>query len=247
MVVRAFWLKFALALFAFTAFLAANPAGAVTTTVKGVLAGPVLSGYAPTGSFKFTDDATNKTLYVSIFRVKLAANTVLTVRVGATVAGTIKIKVNGGGGVLDLRTRDGETVPVVTTGSVITVKKADGTLVLTGPQTGTRDWSMRAPMSGPKIDGKKPAGSATYTEGDYTYSRKLRVLAWNIKLAAGTELELYLNTNLLGGCTVSSAKVCTITETLLDSESVQHLTTSSVLKLKKKVGLAVVLTTGTWH
>ncbi len=244
MAVRSVLLKAALALVALGMLTAAAPANAATT-IKGYLAGPAIENAVPTGYYTYTSDTSYKTLKISIYRVKLAASTVLTARVGSTVVGTLKIKVKGAGATLSLDTRAGHTVPVMTAASVVTVKKADGTLVLTGPQTAARDWSMRTTMSGAKIDGKKPAGTVTYSESDYTYTRKLRVLAFSVNLA-GKTLKLYLNSNLLGSCVVSSSKVCTIQETLLDSESVQHLTTSSVLKLKRADNDAVVLTTGAW-
>jgi hypothetical protein len=245
---RAVLIKLALALLAlgmFGTLTGAKPASAAVTTVKMNLAGPAITNVVPYGYLTYTTDGTYKTLSANIFRINLAANTVVTLRSGTTVVGTMKIRVVKGGGNIHLDTRRGDTVPVITGSSAITVKKADLTLILSGPQTGARDFRMHASFTGPKLNGKVPAGSISYKETDYGYTRSLRVLAWNIDLA-GSQIELYLNTNLLGTCTVTSGKVCIITETLLDSESVQHLTTSSVVKLKKKVGGAVVMTSQTW-
>lgn len=243
--VRFILLRGLLALVALGMLSVAAPAGAVTT-IKGYLAGPAIESAVPTGYYTYTSDTGYKTLKISVYRVKLAANTVLTARVGTTVVGTLKIKFKGAGATLTLDTRDGATVPAMTAASVVTVKKSDGTLVLTGPQTVARDWTMRASMTGAKIDGKTPAGSITYSESDYTYTRKLRLLAFNVNLA-GKTLKLWLNANELGSCVVTSGKVCIIQETLLDSETVQHLTTSSLLKLKRADNSALVLQTTGWH
>ena len=242
---RLILLRVSLALMALGLLIVAAPAGAAVTTIRGYLAGPAIESAVPSGYYTYTSDTGYKTLKISIYRVKLAAGTVLTARVGSTVVGTLKIKVKGAGATLSLDTRHSDTVPDMTASSVVTVKKSDGTLVLTGPQTAARDWSMHTTMTGAKIDGKVPAGSVTYSESDYTYTRKLRVLAFNISLA-GKTLKLYLNSNVLGTCVVTSGKVCSISETLLDSETVQHLTTSSVLKLKRADNDALVMTTGTW-
>jgi hypothetical protein len=223
----------------------ARPASAAITTVKMNLAGPAISNVVPYGYLTYTTDGTYKTLGVSVFRVNLAKNTVLTVRSGTTVIGTMKLRQVNGGASLDLDTRRGHTVPAITGSSAITVKKADGTLIASGPQTGPRDYSIKNTFTGPKISGKTPYATIYYKETDYGYTRSFRFTGMFIELP-GQQLELYLNSNLLGTCTVTSSKVCIINETLLDSESVQHLTTSSVLKLKKKVGGAVVMTSQTW-
>ena len=225
----------------------ARPVGAVTDVAMN-LAGPAINGKVPVGTVRYHSDASDTTLKITVFRVWLPANTILTARVGTTVIGTMTIRTSGAGALINLSQHAGDTIPLVTAASAITVKKADGTLIVSGPQTGTRYAMRRAAMTGAPIAGKTPAGSVSYYEYDYGYARKLRILAMNINLP-GERLDLYVGGTLLPSyfCTVTTSKMCIISTWLVDSDPVHNLTTSSVVKLKRHTGGAVVLTSGAWQ
>lgn len=221
---------------------------AAATDIKMDLAGPALQGKVPVGTAQYHGDTDYKTFKLTVTRVYVPKNTVLTVRIGTAAVGTVKILIPGGSALLSLDTRKGNTIPTMTGTTAVTVKKADNTLVMSGPQTGPKYLLLRASLTGAAIGGVTPSGSASYNETDYGYTRTLRIFATGVNLA-GTRLDLYVGTTLLPAyyCTVTSSKMCLLTASLKDSDPVSRLTSSSVVKLKNHAGGAVILTTGTWH
>jgi hypothetical protein len=100
------------------------------------LAGGAIAGKRPEGNADFRmEPAKNRTrLNVEVENVSLAQGTILTVSImhGAvsTNAGTITLNAFGGGE-LELNSQDGDTVPAIVAGDVVTVSNA-GSPILTG-------------------------------------------------------------------------------------------------------------------
>lgn len=227
--------------------LSASVTGAATD-VKMDLAGPALQGKVPIGTAQYHGDTDYKTFKLTLTRIYVAKNTVLTVRIGTTVVGAVKITSPGASALFSLDTRKGDTIPTMTATTAVTVKKADNSLIMAGPQTGPKYLLLRANLTGAAISAVTPSGSASYNETDYGYTRTLRILATSVNLP-GARLDLYVGTTLLPAyyCTVTSSRMCLLTASLKDSDPVSRLTSSSVVKLKNHAGGAVILSTGTWH
>jgi hypothetical protein len=97
-----------------------------STRLKAKLTGAPISGQTPSGEAEFRTDLTKlrSSLDVEVEHVNLPAATVLTVsfiHAGKTTAiGTIKLS-KSGEGELELSTEDGDQVPAIVTGDMITV------------------------------------------------------------------------------------------------------------------------------
>lgn len=99
------------------------------------LAGGAISGKAPSGSadFRMESDRNRSRLNVEVENVNLGDATMLSVMVthmGATTS-VGQIRLHGGFGELELNSQDGDTVPAIVKGDMITVSNA-GTAILTG-------------------------------------------------------------------------------------------------------------------
>jgi hypothetical protein len=97
------------------------------------LAGAAIQGKTPEGNADFRSDSRSRTrLNVEVEDVNLAAGTVLTVVVQdgttKTTVGTIKLS-SFGGGELELNSDDGEAVPAVKKGDMVTVSNAGATIL----------------------------------------------------------------------------------------------------------------------
>ena len=95
------------------------------TRLRTLLAGSALQGKTPEGHADFRSDARGRIrLNVEVEYVNLPAGTVLTVSVQeeqvVTSVGTIKLSAFGGGE-LELNSEDGEAVPAVKKGDMVTV------------------------------------------------------------------------------------------------------------------------------
>lgn len=95
------------------------------------LAGAMIAGKTPEGNADFRSE-TNKgrtEFKVEVENVNLPDGTTLDVSVGIAVVGHITLKL--GGGELELNSQDGDTVPAVVTGNMVTVANG-GTTILAG-------------------------------------------------------------------------------------------------------------------
>jgi CHRD domain/FG-GAP-like repeat len=93
------------------------------------LQGPTIGGTMSSGLGQYVEFPANKELSVYV-RLHLPSGTVLNVSVGTTSIGTITLR-NDGFGKLELESEDGDTVPTITAGNMLTVKNG-GTTVLSG-------------------------------------------------------------------------------------------------------------------
>ena len=110
----------------------ADPKG---SSLHAKLIGDVIGTIKPKGHAEYESETrrkgTKSQLEVEVEHVNLATDTVLTVCVDGTSVGTITLK-KAGEGKLKLSTKKGDTVPLVVSGSVMLIKAADGTTVLSG-------------------------------------------------------------------------------------------------------------------
>jgi len=99
------------------------------------LAGGAISGRTPSGNadFRSESDRNRTRLNVEVENVNLSDGTMLGVMVThAGVSTSIgQIRLHGGFGELELNSQDGDTVPAIVKGDMITVSNA-GTAILTG-------------------------------------------------------------------------------------------------------------------
>ncbi|MFN6962789.1 MAG: CHRD domain-containing protein [Pyrinomonadaceae bacterium] len=95
------------------------------------LSGPTIDGIMPRGVGQYAEFGTaNRVLNVFVDRVHLPAGTQLSVMVGDAAVGTITLDSDGDGG-LRKSTANGDTVPTVTAGTMLSVKNGS-TTVLSG-------------------------------------------------------------------------------------------------------------------
>ena len=112
-----------------------NQDNANQTRLRTRLAGAAIQGKTPEGNADFRSDSRNRSrLTVEVENVNLPAGTVLDVALqhhGASqTVGQIKLSASGSGE-LDLESQDGDTVPTVQSGDMITVSNA-GVTILAG-------------------------------------------------------------------------------------------------------------------
>ena len=94
------------------------------------LTGDAIMGVTPEGQAMFRSRTDRSELKVEVEDVNLPGGTALTVSVDGSSVGMITLKRHAGE--LELRTQDGDTVPTISAGSMITVSAADGTVILSG-------------------------------------------------------------------------------------------------------------------
>ena len=99
--------------------------------LKTRLAGAAIAGKTPEGSAEFRSESIKgRTEFkVEVEHVNLPDGTTLDVSVNGTVVGHITLKF--GGGELELNSQDGDTVPAVVKGDMVTVANG-GTTILAG-------------------------------------------------------------------------------------------------------------------
>jgi hypothetical protein len=100
----------------------------VLTQIEANLAGGAINGLIPRGEAEFkTFVDGNRKFEVHVTNVNLPDNTVLTVFVDGTQAGTLRLV--GLGGEFEVETEDGQTVPPVNSRTRVVVSNAAGTIV----------------------------------------------------------------------------------------------------------------------
>jgi hypothetical protein len=150
------------------------------------LVGPAINKKATTGTANYASHGTRQT-----FKLKVAVNlidgTVLTANDNGVALGTLTLA--AGKATLSLDTNNGDTVPTMTAGDVITVTLANGDVVLYGILEDSSPTVIKAhtQLSGAAIDHVTPFGNALY-----------RATAKNSSFTAGA-----LNVNMADGTVVS--------------------------------------------
>lgn len=92
------------------------------------LTGPTLNGVLPNGFASYELHSSRTELEVRVRQINLAIGTSLTVVVNGTTAGTMSVQSGGEGG-LRLRSDNGQTVPVVTSGMSISIRNGSATIL----------------------------------------------------------------------------------------------------------------------
>ncbi len=105
-------------------------ADAASVKLKTKLTGAPIGGVTPKGQAKYRDKGTSRKFHAEVDHVNLPAGTVLTVFVKSTKLGTITLGSDSGS--LELNTKDGQTVPTMAKGDVITVVDPSSITILSG-------------------------------------------------------------------------------------------------------------------
>lgn len=119
------------------------------------LTGPTLNGVLPNGFGQYEFHSSRVELEVRVRQVNLPGGTMLNVLVNNVTAG--QMFVSGGEARLRLRSDNGQTVPVVTAGSTITIVNGAAT-ILSGTFTGFSATPSPSPSASPSPTGS-PTGS----------------------------------------------------------------------------------------
>jgi hypothetical protein len=127
---RSTWLKLALASAVFCVGLvsiSSSSAGSAEVRLKTHIVGGAIGGVVPSGKAEFRAKGNNRRFNTEVEDVVLAPGAILEVQVNGAHVGTITLiaPMPGSprlGGELDLNTHDGEFVPPMSKGDVVTVK-----------------------------------------------------------------------------------------------------------------------------
>lgn len=98
--------------------------------LRTALAGTTINGVVAKGKAEARSSSRFKSLKVEAEKVNLADGTVMTVSINGAAVGSFALK--GRQGELELNTKDGDTVPAIQAGDVVTVTDPTGTTILTG-------------------------------------------------------------------------------------------------------------------
>jgi hypothetical protein len=98
--------------------------------VKIRLRGPAIGGVVPQGSSEYRARGKQGQFKAQAIRVNLADGTVLSVQVNGNDVGNITLV--GGAGSLELSTNDGDTVPNIQPGDVVSLVTSNGATILSG-------------------------------------------------------------------------------------------------------------------
>lgn len=112
------------------ALLAPVTAEAADLRLRTRLTGPAIAGVTPHGVAKYRERGAKRKFATEVQDVNLPDGTVLHVRVNSTEVGTLTLSLQRGQ--LELRTRDGDTVPVIVKGDVVTVVDAGNITIVSG-------------------------------------------------------------------------------------------------------------------
>lgn len=98
--------------------------------IRATLTGSAINGIVPEGQAEFKSDGTRREFRTDVQNVNLRDGIVLTVNVNGHALGQMML--SGGQGELELRTDNGQSVPVIRKGATVTVTRASGAIVVMG-------------------------------------------------------------------------------------------------------------------
>src|SRR5215467_11136263 len=102
-----------------------------STKIEGQLSGAMLNGLVPRGEVEFESDADgNRKFEIEVSSVNLPDGTLLDVSVDGTKVGTLTL--TGRQGELELKTKDGQTLPEINSRTRIVVSDQAGNTILAG-------------------------------------------------------------------------------------------------------------------
>ena len=98
--------------------------------LRAILTGAPINAKTPRGHVDFRSRSSRKQFQAEVEKVNLSDGTVLSVNVNGVSLGMITLA--GKEGELELNTKDGDAVPDIHSGDVVTITAADGTTVESG-------------------------------------------------------------------------------------------------------------------
>ncbi len=175
----------------------ASPSPTVSPSPNGgdlfaALSGAIVNGVLPKGFAQYEIHSSRTELEVSVRQVNLPIGTSLAIAINNISVGQIVLE-SGGEGRLRLRSDNGQTVPVITSGSTITVKNG-GATILSGTFGGGATPSP-SPNSSPTPGASpSPSVSPTPNQGRY-FEAHLSGSRMNppVATAARGEVKVFLN------------------------------------------------------
>jgi hypothetical protein len=161
------------------------------------LTGPTIGGAMSSGMGQYVEfGATNRELEVFV-RLRLPAATVLNVFLGTNNIGTITLRADGYGK-LELETSEGDTVPTVIAGNMLTIKNG-GTTVLSGtfrapgstPSPSPTVSPSPSPTVSPSPHGSAFGGQLTGSQVVPSVTTQGRGGIWVVLNSAGTQIKVF--------------------------------------------------------
>ena len=222
------FIVFALSLASIVPFYFSGQTEAQTATgtfLFAPLTGLPIGGMTPRGSGKYTVDPLNNRLFeTEVSNVNLPAGTILSVVVGSTSVGMLRLGTTKSG-TFRLSSSAGQTVPTIAAGSTLTLKNGDATILsgtFAAPATPSPSPSLSptrtpppsptplpspsaaffASLTGATIDGVMPRGLGQYAEFGAT-SKQLGVFVNGVHLSSGTHLSVMINAATVGEIVLS--------------------------------------------
>lgn len=165
------------------------------TKLEAVLTGAAINHVTPQGRAEFeSKDSNRREFRLDVQNVNLADGTMLNVSVNTTSLGTLTLQ--GGSGELGFKTDDGDTVPTMQSGDVISVTDSTGATILSGTLGGNQNVHLSANLSGKPIHKVTPTGQADF-QSNGTRSQ-FQIEIEKVRLPNKTQLSVQVNGNAFG-------------------------------------------------
>ena len=213
---------FAVSALMITTFRAVNADGSDSTKIEAQLSGAMLNGLIPKAAAEletFTDGS--QKFEIEVENVNLPDGTVLNVLVDGTKVGTLTLALQRGE--LELKTKDGATLPQINSRTRIVITDQAGNTILAGafsniPPSSSPTVSpsgsptatptpnvVEAPLTGAAIGGVTPKGKAeleTFPNGNRTFEVEVE----NVNLPDGTVLNVLVDGTKVGTLTLMTQR-----------------------------------------
>ena len=228
---------------------AASPNASPAVTAA-ALTGPAIGGVTPKGEAELDTFADGSRKFKAEAEdVNLPDGTILNVLVDGNKVGTLTLLNHRGE--LELKTRDGQTVPMINPGAKITIIDSTGAAILSGTfanaspsptpnvspsptaspsPTGTPNGAVRleSRLAGSAIDNLTPKGHAKFLvrpDG----RRKLNVEVEKVNLPAGTQLHVLIDNLMVGQITLGQNLENELELDTQKGDTVPQVTTASTI------------------
>lgn len=179
------------------------------------LSGPDLNGAQPQGEAQYEADSDSAQFEMDVEDVNLDDGTQLNVNLNGTAFATVTVADQGVE--LDLETDNGDTVPTMQSGDVISLTDANGNTIASGTlaseddqgdnndnQGDNNDDQGDSQLSGHAFNGMQPSGVSTYHLHNSNEAFVLK--AKNVDLPNGTQLNVNLNGSEFAVVTIHNHK-----------------------------------------
>jgi len=161
--------------------------------IKIRLTGPAIGGIRPSGNVDFRARDGRLKFKAEVEDVNLPDDTELSVNINGNPVAVLSL--DAGFAELELDTENGDTVPTLQEGDVVTVTDASGAVLLSGASP-TPKVQMRIRLTGPAINGITPKGVARFRSRGTRMDFKVQVE--KVNLPDGTELSVKVNDSVVG-------------------------------------------------